>query len=371
MKLSKQINSLKEKLNDLKLTYLDELKSIYSDTRKLSLEANIIPKKWAGSWYKKPNIYHDFTGLVEEGQLVKVSYEDILTFAQNKSKVDAKEIWERSSEILDVCKEFNEELIIELSVIRANDQFEEQVKLLEKLESFEWGYPETKFIENQRPKQFLGDIHTAQKIFAHGYEIPPHISFNANVISKASQITAIEDYFKLSYRLLRELQLILNIDMGEFEEMENHITILDRLFDKFHDVARQLVNRHSGRSTIIIEDEYDVQDLLHALLKINFDDVRPEDYTPSYAGRNTRIDFLLKKERIVIEVKKTRDTLKDKEIGDELLQDIARYKNHPDCDVLYCFVYDPQGLISNPRGLENDLDAESNESLKVITRIKP
>ena len=55
-----------------------------------------------------------------------------------------------------------------------------------------------------------------------------------------------------------------------------------------------------------IKDEYDVQDLLNALLRLNFDDVRPEEYTPSYAGSSTRVDFLLKKEKIVIEVKKTR-----------------------------------------------------------------
>lgn len=63
--------------------------------------------------------------------------------------------------------------------------------------------------------------------------------------------------------------------------------------------------------------------------------------------------------------------MKDKEIGDELLQDIARYKNHPDCDTLFCFVYDPQGLVQNPRGLEEDLGSESNEKLQVSVLIRP
>ena len=63
--------------------------------------------------------------------------------------------------------------------------------------------------------------------------------------------------------------------------------------------------------------------------------------------------------------------LKDKEIGDELLQDIARYRNHPDCNILYCFVYDPQGHISNPRGLEDDLCSESNEKMTVYVSIRP
>jgi REase_DpnII-MboI len=32
-----------------------------------------------------------------------------------------------------------------------------------------------------------------------------------------------------------------------------------------------------------IKDEYDVQDLLHAILRAFFDDVRPEEFVPSYA----------------------------------------------------------------------------------------
>ncbi len=369
MKLSQQINELKDKLNKLKSNYTDRLDSIHDDLRKLTIEADIIAKNWAGSWFEHSDSYHDFTGTNQNH--IRLSYEEVLGFAQSLSKVDTKGIWKESLDIVTEFQNFNDELVVELSVIKANDQFEEQVKLLEKLEKFEWGYPEVKFIERQKPKQFMGNYHTAQKLFTHGYETPPHIAFGAKIISKASEVMAMQDHLKLSYRLLRELELTLNIDKSEFEESDNHLLILDRIFDRFHDVARQLVNRHGGRDTLIIDDEYDVQDLLHALLKINFDDVRPEDYTPSYAGRNTRIDFLLKKERIVVEVKKTRDTLKDKEVGDELLQDIARYKNHPDRDILYCFVYDPQGLISNPRGLENDLNSESNESLKVITRIKP
>jgi glucan phosphorylase len=62
---------------------------------------------------------------------------------------------------------------------------------------------------------------------------------------------------------------------------------------RFHLVARQLRERHNERSTLQIEDEYDVQDLLHALLKINFEDVRAEEVCPSYAGGSSRVDFLL------------------------------------------------------------------------------
>jgi len=56
------------------------------------------------------------------------------------------------------------------------------------------------------------------------------------------------------------------------------------------------------------------------------------------------MDLLLKVQKIVVEIKMARDGLLDREIGDELLQDLARYKNHPDCSTLVCFIYDPKGL---------------------------
>lgn len=146
--------------------------------------------------------------------------------------------------------------------------------------------------------------------------------------------------------------------------------ILNTIFEKFHTCARQLHRRYSNRPTLKIGDEYDVQDLLNALLRLHFDDVRPEEWTPSYAGGNNRMDFLLKDEEIAIEVKMTRDGLKDKEVGNQLLVDIEKYQAHPNCKRLYCFVYDPDWHIRNPRGLEKDL-SKATENIDVKVYIRP
>jgi hypothetical protein len=140
--------------------------------------------------------------------------------------------------------------------------------------------------------------------------------------------------------------------------------------DRFHLVAKQLRNRYDSRDTLDVNDEYDVQDLFSTLLVQFFDDVRKEEWTPSYAGKSSRMDFLLKDFDIVIEIKKTRKGLDDKELGDQLIEDIARYQSHPNCETLICFVYDPEGRISNPHGIENDLSKRNNE-LDIIVWIKP
>jgi len=145
------------------------------------------------------------------------------------------------------------------------------------------------------------------------------------------------------------------------ETSADPMEIVRNIGHRFHTVSRQLLKRYSSRPTIEIRDEYDVQDLLHALLLIHFDDVRPEEWTPSYAGKNSRIDFLLKAEKILVEVKHTRKNLQDSKVGEELIIDSQRYRTHKDCEKLFCFVYDPGEFLSNPRGLEADLSEKGPE----------
>lgn len=145
--------------------------------------------------------------------------------------------------------------------------------------------------------------------------------------------------------------------------------IIDKLLNRLDQSVRQLKRRYNQRPTIEVKDEYDLQDVLHAILKSYFDDVRPEEYCPSYAGSSSRIDFLLKKEKIIIEVKFATNKLKDKKIGEQLIIDIKRYETHPDCETLFCFVYDPDGNIQNPTALENDLSGQHGKGkfrVKVI-----
>jgi len=142
------------------------------------------------------------------------------------------------------------------------------------------------------------------------------------------------------------------------------------LFDKFHQMAIQMKDRRDNRESLLIKDEYDVQDLLHSLLRIYFNDVRPEDWCPSYAGKSYRTDFVLPEENIVIEVKITRSKVNNnKRISDELILDIEHYRKHPNCELLMCFVYDSEHLIKNPVGFENDIARK--EPYPVIVKVNP
>lgn len=154
------------------------------------------------------------------------------------------------------------------------------------------------------------------------------------------------------------------LEVDQFNRMLKRSTSpgLDRVYtvcNRFPAVSRQLTDRYADRNTLLIEDEYDVQDLLHCLLQIFFADIRAEEWAPSYGGSSPRIDFLLKNETIAIEVKITRDGRGNKQIKQELSEDKEHYRSHPDCNNLVCYVYDPGYEIENPAGFENDLSEQT------------
>jgi len=175
------------------------------------------------------------------------------------------------------------------------------------------------------------------------------ISYNLMVFSPDTPDYHFEQAYRDGLELARSVLHSFIDEVREYwrlaasEPKGNALTIVEKLCSRFHLVARQIRARHDSRQTLEIEDEYDVQDLLHALLLIHFDDIRREEWTPSYAGGASRMDFWLKEEQVVVETKKSRKGLGAKEVGDQLLIDIQRYQSHPDCCILFCFVYDPEG----------------------------
>ena len=174
-----------------------------------------------------------------------------------------------------------------------------------------------------------------------------------------------------SYQSGRPIYQAVTFDTSDDEYIvPRAIETIERLARNLHAVARRLSQRQHNRPPFEIRDEYDVQDLFHALLTPFFEDVRPEEVAPSLAGGHARIDFLIKTEQIVLEIKKTRPTLKTRELRDQLIVDKEIYRAHPDCRTFVAFVYDPDGYIDNPRGFERDL-SDSTGDLRVKVIVAP
>ncbi|WHZ22642.1 MAG: hypothetical protein OJF47_001754 [Nitrospira sp.] len=129
---------------------------------------------------------------------------------------------------------------------------------------------------------------------------------------------------------------------------------------RFHLVARQLRLRKEYRPTLEINDEYDLQDLFYALLRLQFDEVGTEEWSPDYADGARRTTYLLDWDRTAVVVKRTGPGLSTKDLAEQVKVDAAHYSARPNGNTLLCFIYDPDGRIGNPRGLEADLATVGN-----------
>lgn len=145
---------------------------------------------------------------------------------------------------------------------------------------------------------------------------------------------------------------------------------VEALCRRFPLLSHALQKRYAGRPSFEIKDEYDVQDLFGAILHLHFDDVRPEEVTPSYAGNSSRVDFYLPEARMIVEVKMTRKGLGQKEVVNQLIEDASRYAAMDHVDTLVCLVFDPQRYCKNPAAIEADV-AESGRRLRVVPIVCP
>jgi hypothetical protein len=170
-----------------------------------------------------------------------------------------------------------------------------------------------------------------------------------------------------SYLIQSESERLWSAGGGPAQDAESVVISICR---RFHLFAQQLLRRYDARSTVTINDEYDVQDLMHAILKLHFTDVRPEEVAPSVAGKSGRMDFFLKREKIVVETKMTRRGLDQKKVGDELILDRRRYQAHAEFGTFICFVYDPGGICKTPDALETDLSGTS-DGVKMTVIVSP
>jgi hypothetical protein len=216
----------------------------------------------------------------------------------------------------------------------------------------------------------FGFKHSLKEIFKNLYELEPKIFVEYTDIDKLSPL---ESYDTLDYtrgdsgmaQLLKSRidRLLIETSFDgsqQFESITNKNLVLENILEKFPRVVRQLQERRKengeARHTLTIKDEYDVQDLLCSILKINFEIVKKEIGTEYHAGGSARMDLVLDDEEIVIEVKMVRKNHTLRDLADELIIDIERYLQKYSCKFLYFFIYDPANLLPNLPELVRDID---------------
>jgi hypothetical protein len=149
--------------------------------------------------------------------------------------------------------------------------------------------------------------------------------------------------------------------------VSSEVIVLETLLRRLHRVVRQLRVRHDDRPPFRVADIMDLEDLLRALLPLHFDDIRPQARTPSYAA-NTRTDFLLARERIVVMAKFVRTDQRESQLAAQLQEDAAYYRAAGTCRTLVAYLHDPEGLLREPQALAAAFtSAEGDFEVRCVT----
>ena len=144
------------------------------------------------------------------------------------------------------------------------------------------------------------------------------------------------------------------------------VEILIDIFKNFHKFAQQMAVRQNGANPIFINDEYALQDFIHAILRLHFRDVKKEVSLSEYCGKESRIDFALKDERVGIEVKFASDSLKEGRLRHQLIEDKEQYTKSGQFDEVFFFVYDPRLVLNKPESFKDLEERTDMCNVKVV-----
>jgi len=135
------------------------------------------------------------------------------------------------------------------------------------------------------------------------------------------------------------------------------------VIEAFPASAGVLSTRQRGRTGFAIKDEYDVQDLFHALILPLIPDVVPEDPAPKVAGRSSRLDFISKKARLGFELKRLKSAADRDRVREEVLLDEGVYQAHPYIETVVVFIFDP--LRSIPLADRTPFEADLSQAVVI------
>jgi hypothetical protein len=127
------------------------------------------------------------------------------------------------------------------------------------------------------------------------------------------------------------------------------------ILKNFSNAIQKLISgRRLSHPNYKIDDEYDVQDILYVIIKSVFPNLKEEDPIPKVGGKSTKVDLILRNEKILIEVKmiKSKDS-NETHFIEQLKVDFESYHECKWLRKLFCFVYDP---YKKTRDLSNFYD---------------
>lgn len=185
------------------------------------------------------------------------------------------------------------------------------------------------------PEDFCRDIRNKQRYIKNRFS--DEANKEKMFAAKENVIEALVQYRNRDKEETGDLYLI--------RYLQNFYMFLDSLTEYDADQRATLSKDHLQK--IKIENEYDLQHLLYAVLKPLYPDIRKEVSEDSGVGA-VRTDLKIPCLNTAIEAKCTRDSMKLKKLTEEIEADIVHYTEK----VVVFFVYDKAKIIKEKQNYE-------------------
>jgi hypothetical protein len=148
------------------------------------------------------------------------------------------------------------------------------------------------------------------------------------------------------------------------------VDLIELVCRRISNAARILLNRsRKGKQAYEIGDEYDVQDLLHAILRAYLKYSVQEDPLPKVASaKSGKVDISVEEIGVLIEVKFVRTPDDQKRIFEEFSQDLVLYSSWKPLKTLFFLIYN-SGDLRDPEAFEKLSGAKEIGGKKFDARI--
>jgi hypothetical protein len=128
--------------------------------------------------------------------------------------------------------------------------------------------------------------------------------------------------------------------------------IIERVCERINLSANLLGNRpRKGKSPYTVEDEYDVQDLVHAVIRAFVKNSVQENTISKLGGRSSRADITVEDLGLLIEVKYVRSPNDQSSLVEQLSQDLLLYTKWEPLKTIFFIVFNSKDL-RDPEALE-------------------
>lgn len=225
--------------------------------------------------------------------------------------------------------------------------------------------------------QFEGFIHRLNEMMEQERfepEIIQNVRTKAKYFdNKFSDASTKENMIKAKENLILYLKHILNDkDVSTLKDTQN---CLDRYLNNFYLFLEAFKEvKPDKRATLTTENlkaiqinnEYDLQHLLFAVLKPLYNDTRKEVTEDSGIGA-IRSDIKIPSLNSIIEAKCTRKSMSLKKLTEELEADIVHYK----ADFIYFYIYDKEKIIKDRQNFESYFSKEFDGKKVAVIILQP